>query len=303
MADEDLGLLPIGPTERRPVPDPTVMTAATIRREITLLRDSLNSDWDAYKTLVENKFQAIYEQFDVYERQRLELKADRIREVAESQRAQDIAVDRMRELSDERLRSIRVEIDHAVTSRYREVDAIMSANRKLIDTRFESILAQITLGDKARDEQKRDAEKNVDTARLQADKALTDFMERYQRAHDELWQMTNLAIEKLGRQVDDKFVAAEKLYYQQLAASDRAINKSEAATAEQLRLLSQPISDLKDRVGAIEAMRLGAAENRGEVRAQKDDSRGNIAIWIAAASVVLTIVLLILENSMKITGH
>ena len=62
------------------------------------------------------------------------------------------------------------------------------------------------------------------------------------------------------------------------SASDRAITKSETATSEQLKQMnvtfttavqgiSGPISDLKDRVTALESVRIGGKENMASIYA------------------------------------
>ena len=72
--------------------------------------------------------------------------------------------------------------------------------------------------------------------------------------------------------VDAALAAAKEAVKEQTTASDRAITKSETATSEQLKQMnvtfttavqgiSQPISDLKDRVTALESVRIGGKEN------------------------------------------
>jgi hypothetical protein len=105
--------------------------------------------------------------------------------------------------------------------------------------------------------------------------------------------------------VDAALAAAKEAVKEQTTASDRSITKSETATSEQLKQLSATfttatsgisdvIGDLKERVGKIESMKLGAGENRA-------DSRGNIALLVAAGSVILTLILTIM-NAIHI-GH
>jgi hypothetical protein len=72
--------------------------------------------------------------------------------------------------------------------------------------------------------------------------------------------------------VDAALAAAKEAVKEQTTASDRAITKSETATSEQLKQMnvtfttavqgiSGPISDLKDRVTALESVRIGGKEN------------------------------------------
>jgi hypothetical protein len=284
MTDNGEETLPLGPPERKPVPDPTLLTTSTIRREIALLRDKHDDDMADFRALLEEKFIFIQRQFDDVNDTRKELKEDRIREIAAQQAAQDAALELNRVLSDERLEGVRVEL---------------SQHRLLSDTKFGNLQTELDLIERQRAEQKRDAEKGVETARQSADKALTDFMVRYERAHDELFQRTETSLQLFRAAVEEKFMSAEKLVNQQASASERAVAKAESATGEQLRLLTQPIDDLKARVGAIEAKQLGAAEKR-------DDSRGSIGVWVGIAGVfltIVTIVAMVLMNTAHVVGH
>jgi len=73
--------------------------------------------------------------------------------------------------------------------------------------------------------------------------------------------------------VDAALAAAEKAFRDQTANQEKAIQKSETASIEQakqqnatfsasLQAIADTLADVKDRVGAIEARALGAAENR-----------------------------------------
>ena len=97
-------------------------------------------------------------------------------------------------------------------------------------------------------------------------------------------------------EVDSHFASSEKLVSQQHAASEQAIAKSEAATSAQLQGLNTPLGDLRERVGKIEAMRLGATET-------KTDSRAVIGMYVAVAGLVLTIIAMVLLNTSKVSGH
>jgi hypothetical protein len=114
--------------------------------------------------------------------------------------------------------------------------------------------------------------------------------------------------------VDAALAAAKEAVKEQTTASDRSITKSETATSEQLKQMNvtfttavagiaTPISDLKDRVTALEAVRLGARENRSDSRDDRGESRANMAIGISVAMGVLTIVAMILINAMHASGH
>jgi ABC-type transporter MlaC component len=105
--------------------------------------------------------------------------------------------------------------------------------------------------------------------------------------------------------VDAALAAAKEAVKEQTTASDRAITKSETATSEQLKQMNvtfttaiqginQPISDLRDRVISLESMRLGGQEQRVDTRASTADARANIGIYIALATVVVSILVVAL---------
>ena len=98
--------------------------------------------------------------------------------------------------------------------------------------------------------------------------------------------------------VDAALAAAKEAVKEQTTASDRAITKSETATSEQLKQMnvtfttavqgiSQPISDLKDRVTALESVRLGVRQNASSVYALV----GLIATIVLLALGALTILI------------
>lgn len=105
--------------------------------------------------------------------------------------------------------------------------------------------------------------------------------------------------------VDAALAAAKEAVKEQTTASDRAITKSETATSEQLKQMNvtfttaiqginQPISDLRDRVISLESMRIGGSEQRSDTRATSSDARANIGVYIALATVVVSILIVAL---------
>lgn len=107
--------------------------------------------------------------------------------------------------------------------------------------------------------------------------------------------------------VDAALAAAKEAVKEQTTASDRAITKSETATSEQLKQMNvtfttsiqgimQPIADLKDRVTALESIRLGSNERRVEFQESRGDTRGNIGMYVAIGTLFLAIVVIALAQ-------
>jgi hypothetical protein len=84
--------------------------------------------------------------------------------------------------------------------------------------------------------------------------------------------------------VDAALSAAKEAVKEQTTASERSIDKSETGTRDQLRGLDVKIDDLKERVGRIESVKLGAAENH---QVTQDSSAARYALLAAVISVVL----------------
>jgi len=90
--------------------------------------------------------------------------------------------------------------------------------------------------------------------------------------------------------VDAALAAAEKAFRDQTANQEKAIQKSETASIEQakqqnatftasLQAQADTLSDVKSRVGAIEARALGAAENRTQ------HQQSNAGMWAVVGGV------------------
>lgn len=239
----------------RPVPDPTLLTTAALNREIAATKEALSSDLAAFRVLLEEKLLSVDTHFKLIERQRAEQKQDS-RTAIEA--ALSASKDSTAEFAD------RYERRHVELSTATQV--ALDKFGSLVDEKFVSVNTQFELIERQRVEQKADTKAAVDAA----------------------------------------LAAAKEAVKEQTTASDRSITKSETATSEQLKQMnvtfttaiqgiSQPISDLKDRVTALESIRLGGFESRGESRDSRADSRGGIAIAVASVSAIMTIIMMAIE--------
>lgn len=68
-------------------------------------------------------------------------------------------------------------------------------------------------------------------------------------------------------------------------------------------VLTKAVDDLKNRVVVAESTALGASMNRSESLDKREDSRGTIALVVAGASVLLTLVITIVNEIVVHMGH
>ncbi len=150
------------------------------------------------------------------------------------------------------------------------LDALVSSRMTGLRELIES---QLTRAERQRVEQKADTKVAVDAALLAAKEAVSAAL-----------------------------LAAKEAVREQTIASERAIAKSEAATSEQLKQLASTFTtmaagmttnhdDLKERVGKIEAIKLGAAESRTEHSTSVGLIAGGIGAAVGLSGLVLAIVL------------
>jgi hypothetical protein len=96
----------------------------------------------------------------------------------------------------------------------------------------------------------------------------------------------------------------------QTVSSERAIEKSETATIERIKSVEtllatstkatdDKISDLKDRVVAIEAGKIGGIEERGEHRATAQIDQQNVAFLVACIALILGPIVAIVIHFLK----
>jgi cobalamin biosynthesis Mg chelatase CobN len=109
--------------------------------------------------------------------------------------------------------------------------------------------------------------------------------------------------------LDAALAAQKEAVASQTASSEKSITKSETATTERIKgveaqqatsskAMDDKISDLKDRVVAIESIKLGNTEQTANMRAGGMDTRGNMAsimsvimAIIAVASIIIAIII------------
>jgi len=87
-------------------------------------------------------------------------------------------------------------------------------------------------------------------------------------------------------------------------ANTKAIDKSEAATAETIRqqgasfqsqhnALVDKVDDLKEQLGTVAGRLNGASDQRSESREQNSDTRGGINLWIGVGGFVIALISII----------
>jgi hypothetical protein len=100
--------------------------------------------------------------------------------------------------------------------------------------------------------------------------------------------------------LDAALAAQKEAVASQTESANKSIDKSETATTERIKgveaLLAtstkatdDKITDLKDRVIAIEAVKLGTVEQTANMRANSMDSRGNMASIISVITTIIAI--------------
>jgi hypothetical protein len=101
--------------------------------------------------------------------------------------------------------------------------------------------------------------------------------------------------------LDAALAAAKEAVANQSTSSEKSITKSETATIERIKavetLLTQStiasndkVDDLKSRIVAIEAVKLGNVEQDTTIRSRGVDMRGNMAIIISIITSVISVV-------------
>jgi hypothetical protein len=204
--------------------------------------------------------------------------------------------------------------------------------RELLEEKLASVRTQFELVERQRQEQKSDSAQAIVTAMAASDKAIGEqadavemMMKKSSATLQEKFISVDTQFELIERQrveqkmdtkaaVDAALAAAKEAVKEQTTASDRSITKSETATSEQLKQMNvtfttaiqgiaTPISDIKDRVTALEAVRLGRNENRTETLDYRGESRANMAIAISVGMGLLTMLTMIIINAMHISGQ
>jgi hypothetical protein len=101
--------------------------------------------------------------------------------------------------------------------------------------------------------------------------------------------------------LDAALAAQKEQVANQTISSEKSINKSETATVERIKAVEallatsakatdDKISDLKERVIAIEAVKLGGMEQTATIRATGNDMRGNMAAIISVVTIIIAVV-------------
>jgi len=66
----------LAPDDRRPVPDPTVLTTQALYREVSALQELIEQSIRGTREVIDQQFYKVEQQFELIERQRVESKAD-----------------------------------------------------------------------------------------------------------------------------------------------------------------------------------------------------------------------------------
>lgn len=149
-----------------------------------------------------------------------------------------------------------------------------------------------------------------ETYTVKIDGVISTADERFRRIQDQFDTVERQRIEQKNdtkAAVDAAFSAAESAVHEQTVASERAIAKSEAATAKQADQLAitfttavasvnQVISDVKDRLARIENQRIGGRESVTDQRESRQ------AVY-AAAGFVLAVLLIIGAIAAFVVGN
>jgi hypothetical protein len=118
-----------------------------------------------------------------------------------------------------------------------------------------------------------------------------------------LKELINLRFELIERQrIEQKEDAGKALDAALLTAKD-SVSSLAAASELQRSVMTTVMDDLKSRVVAVESQALGASLTRAESLDTKADSRGTMALFVAGASVLLTLIITIVNEIVVHMGH
>jgi hypothetical protein len=146
------------------------------------------------------------------------------------------------------------------------VDTKVNAHNGLDDTRFDRIDSRFATIERHRVEQKEDTDKRI-----------------------------NYVISSLKEQGDEHFKTNQSLIIKSEQASDASIAKLGDGFKTTTEAILQRIDDLKERVGKIEAIKTGVAEERTEGRAHLNTTAAIIGTVVAV--VVAALALLVGRNT------
>lgn len=251
-----------------PVPDPTTLTTDAVNRATDVFRREIAS----------------------------------LRETIETRLA---GSDRERELLWTAIRGWEPATEARLEARRREFSGDLESARLLIEQRLDGMDKAIELAARElnkfvgllRDERDNRAEAEREFMMSQIENVRAVTSERF-TAVDGRFLESKVA-------VDAAFAAAKEAVAEQNKSNAREIGKSETATKEQLASLSRvtdagiaglsdKISDARDRLTAIENLTRGIEQAGGTGRADKGLRNSNVVIGIMAASMLISVVAVII---------
>jgi hypothetical protein len=127
--------------------------------------------------------------------------------------------------------------------------------------------------------------------------------EQLNREIGHLKELLNLRFELIERQRLESKDDNQKALDAALTAAKDSVSSLALASELGRNVLTGAVDDLRNRVVAVESKALGASITRDEAMDQRSDSRGTIALVVAGASVLLTLIITIVNEVVVHMGH
>jgi hypothetical protein len=118
-----------------------------------------------------------------------------------------------------------------------------------------------------------------------------------------LKELLNLRFELIERQRLESKEDNQKALDAALSAAQDSVASLALTSTLGRDVLTKSVDDLKNRIVAVESKALGASLTRDEAMDQRSDSRGTIALVVAGASVLLTLIITIVNEVVVHMGH